>query len=595
MNKDSFDKIINLDVNNIKINDFKQALIVFLELKDENLKQIFLNNYKKIVNDFFRKYSLDTKTNLSVYEITDIDAYNIGKLSFYMYELYGEKELSLKENKMYYNGYNKFKERFFVLTKKLYKEDLSLNSALKLYRKEQDIKENSNKFDKNIIKEAYYTYFTIDNYYDKHNHSKRVKVLLEKYNIDLSILKDYIRAYGILYLDLPIKNIDNKISNLATAISSAPHCDKYEEIIKDLLKIKNSNDLKEIEDIIINKNITVDTINYLYKKGFFDINIYKEIKNKVKTLIENLHNNYKYTNCSYAISRLEKENDFATIITVVTNNNKYFYSENIKNFISTYRNNLTPEERNNLYLDLWLKLIFVRNAITSPKNIENEIEELKKAKNILEKIDFTLLLKDDIMTINQFCELVGITKNQYCQCIEVIKEINTPLYQKIQDKLQKNSNTMVQDISVVSIANQMKTGIKDKNGNIREFELLDYFLSTKLSYKEFYKAYTNSKEKKLQTIIAIESFFKHNKLVDYKDIDYYNMINIDQELDGITVFMINKEPYEVTREEKETVIKFLQEKEIPLYIKVYKQALKRYVNGDLILDNTNEKKIVKKG
>ena len=57
MNKDSFDKIINLDVNDIKINDFKQALFFFLELKDENLKKIFLyaSNILKI-NQKVKKY-----------------------------------------------------------------------------------------------------------------------------------------------------------------------------------------------------------------------------------------------------------------------------------------------------------------------------------------------------------------------------------------------------------------------------------------------------------------------------------------------------------------------------------------------------------
>lgn len=593
MNKDSFDKIINLDVNDIKINDFKQALFFFLELKDENLKKIFLDNYKKAISIFFKKNSLDTKINLPVYGITNIDAYNIGKLSFYMYALYGEKELSSQANKMYYDGYNRFKERFFVLTKKMYKEDLSLNLALKLYRKEQDIKENPNNFDEDIIKEAYYTYFTIDDYYDKYNHSKRVKSFLKKHNIDLSILRDYIRAYGILYLNLSIKNIDNKISSLATAISSVPDSDKYEEIIKELLKIKDSNNLEEIENIIISKNITVDIIIYLYKKRYLDINIYKKVKTKVNRATEILDKNYKYTNYSVAISRLEKENDFTTILTIVLNNNKYLYSKNIRNFISTYRNNLTPEEQNNLYLNLRLKLIFARNVIAYQKIIKNKIEKLEAIKKTIEKIDFTLLLDDNITTIKQFCDIVGITKSQYYQYINVIKDTNVSLYQQIQDKMQNRSNTIIQEGSVISIADQIKIGIKDDNGNIRKFELLDYFLSTKLSYSEFYKIYSNSKEKNLRTIIAIESFFKHNKLIDYKDIDYYNMINIDQELDGTTIFMKNNEPYEVTREEKEDVINFLQEKGIPLYTKVYKQALRRHVHGCLILESEKKKTLIK--
>ena len=57
--------------------------------------------------------------------------------------------------------------------------------------------------------------------------------------------------------------------------------------------------------------------------------------------------------------------------------------------------------------------------------------------------------------------------------------------------------------------------------------------------------------------------------------------------------MLNDEPYEVTRKEKEEVINFLEEKEIPLYIKIYKQALRRHINGKLILED--DKKMIKKG
>ena len=70
-------------------------------------------------------------------------------------------------------------------------------------------------------------------------------------------------------------------------------------------------------------------------------------------------------------------------------------------------------------------------------------------------------------------------------------------------------------------------------------------------------------------------------------------ITVDQELNGTTILMIDNEPYEVTREEKEEVINFLQEKEIPLYIKVYKQALRRHISGKLILED--DKKMIKKG
>ena len=70
-------------------------------------------------------------------------------------------------------------------------------------------------------------------------------------------------------------------------------------------------------------------------------------------------------------------------------------------------------------------------------------------------------------------------------------------------------------------------------------------------------------------------------------------ITVSQELNGTTIFMIDNSPYEVTRDEKEIVINFLEERGIPLYVKVYKQALKRYISGNLMIDKKFEKTLRK--
>ena len=48
--------------------------------------------------------------------------------------------------------------------------------------------------------------------------------------------------------------------------------------------------------------------------------------------------------------------------------------------------------------------------------------------------------------------------------------------------------------------------------------------------------------------------------------------------------MIDDNPYEVKQEEKIDTINYLNNNNIPLYTKVYKQALRRHVNGNLIKD-----------
>ena len=46
MNKDSFDKIINLDNDNIDESNIKKSLEYFLTISDERKKKAFLNNFK---------------------------------------------------------------------------------------------------------------------------------------------------------------------------------------------------------------------------------------------------------------------------------------------------------------------------------------------------------------------------------------------------------------------------------------------------------------------------------------------------------------------------------------------------------------------
>ena len=208
MNKDSFDKIINLD-NDIKEKDLKKSLKYFLTIDNKNIKKVFLNNYKTIVDYYFKKNGLDTKIYSSVYTIRNIDAYRIGRLSFYICSLYGEDKVKLNdENSIdYYKGYNKFFYRYIDISKMMFNDEISFIQELKVYRKENSIKDTYKSFDKAILKDAYNTYFIIDNYYDKHNYNMRVSSFLKKYNIDMNTFKDYVKAYGILYLDLSIRQI----------------------------------------------------------------------------------------------------------------------------------------------------------------------------------------------------------------------------------------------------------------------------------------------------------------------------------------------------------------------------------------------------
>ena len=595
MDKESFNKIIDFDLDNLKENDLKKSLKYFLTLEDESLKKIFLSNYKTIMDYYFKKNGLDTEIYSSIYTISNIDAYRIGRLSFYICSLYGEDKVKLNDDNRidYYKGYNKFFYRYIDISKMMFSDEIPFIQDLRVFRKENNIKDTYKSFDKAILKDAYNTYFTIDNYDDKHNYNMRVSSILKKYNIDMDTFKNYVKAYGILYFNLSIRQIENKIDSQAVALISSIHKDKYDETIRALLRIKGSDNIEKIDSIILSKNITVDTVKYLFKKGYFDINVYKEISSKIRKRINYLHKNYKYTHYSIALSIIEKTSDFDILIKIVSNNRKILYKNDIVNFISIYRNNLSLEEQERLYLTLYSKISKARTYLEEQEGIKRKKERLEKTKETLKTINFNLLLESN-MTVKTFLKTVGISRYEYNNCLSIIKEINPKLYKQIQDKVHHNTKVeLVIDDNIAFIANQIKNGIEDNNGDIRKFELLDYFLNTKLDYSDFVSNYINSPFCSTEVLEALKTFFKENEFEKYKGYDNDNKINIDQELNGTLILKIDNELHEVTKEEKETVIAFLQEKEVPLYIKVYKQALKRHIRGNLILES--DKKLIKKG
>ena len=599
MNKDSFDKIINNDKEDISSKDFTKAIEYFLSVKDNNSKKQFLNNFKLLINYYFTKSSLVSEIDHDVYTINNNIAYKIGQLSFYMYSLYGKINLEKtkkEENIDYYKGYKTFFDKYYFISK-LFQNEVPLIKRLKTYRKEKDISEKYQDFNIDILKEAYYTAFTIDNYSDKDNYYKRIDSFLEKYNINIDTFKEYIRAYGLLYLNTDLKHIDNKILSIVLALKKINITGSKEVLAKVLEKNKDSNDNENFENIVFSKHISLDILDYLYENKYFDTDTYNKLYVKVSKAIESLSEKYKYIHYSIVMSKLEKEEDLNIIDNIVENNNNLIHPEYIRKFLNNYRQTLTEEEKENLKEQITTKIDEARKRINYKKMIKRRQSDVENTKEILKNIDFTLFLDNSVRSIKQFCQLVGITERTYYKCIKILEEVNNPLYLQIKEKIEKNNkkNKKINKSTenIISIVKQIECGVIDKDCNIRPFELLDYFLNTKLNYSEFFDIYINSNDCSKSSLTAFKNFMVNNKISYVIADNKMAKITVDQELNGTTILMIDNEPYEVTREEKEEVINFLQEKEIPLYIKVYKQALRRHISGKLILED--DKKMIKKG
>lgn len=599
MNSESFYKIINNDKENINSKDFSKAIEYFLTVKDNNIEKRFLDNFKSLINDYFTKNSLVSEIHHDVYTIDNNSAYKIGQLSFYMYSLYGKDKLEKfkeEENIDYYKGYKTFFDKYYFMSK-IFQNDYPLIKKLKTYRKEKDILEKYQYFNKDILKEAYYTAFSIDNYSDKDNYYKRIDEFLKKYNINIDIFTEYIKAYCFLYLNIDLKHIDNKILSIIFVLNKVNIKGSKEELVKALIDNMNSDNIEDFENVVFTKHVSLDVLDYLYENKYFDTDTYNKLYVKVKKAIESLSEKNKYIHYSIVMSKLEKEEDINKIDKIIENNKNLITPEYIKRFLNNYRQILTEEEKEMLKQEITTKIDDSKKRIDNKKKAKRRQNDIENTKQILKNIDFTLFLDNSIKGIKQFCELEGITERTYYKCIKVLEEINNPLYLQIKEKIEKHNkkkkeiNESTEDI--ISIVKQIEFGVTDKDGNVRKFELLDYFLNTKLRYSEVFDIYIKSNECTISSLNAFKKFMNDNQMIYGIDDNKMAKITVSQELNGITIFMIDNSPYEVTRDEKETVINFLEERGIPLYVKVYKQALKRYISGNLMIDKKFEKTLHK--
>ena len=161
-------------------------------------------------------------------------------------------------------------------------------------------------------------------------------------------------------------------------------------------------------------------------------------------------------------------------------------------------------------------------------------------------------------------------------CFQILKQDNPSFYNEIKRHLDDLGSRKYKIIltNINKICDEIIHGINLKDGTKKEFDLLDYYLKTKLTFDEFNRLYTQSDDFSINDRRKIAQF-----LTKVKSNTYFN---INQELESKTVLLVNNEMHTVTKDEKLSTIEYLKSKNIPLYYSVYCVALRRFVNGTLV-------------
>lgn len=181
------------------------------------------------------------------------------------------------------------------------------------------------------------------------------------------------------------------------------------------------------------------------------------------------------------------------------------------------------------------------------------------------------------ITINDFLNKKEITKKEFSDALASISEYDTELHKKYMDHInQKQSERYAVLVSKTDlILSLMKNGIVNEETNVKkEFDILDYYINTNLTPEQFLEI--SKKQYKRNDLVLIRTFFAKNKIK-----------NSEEKIIREAKFIINS--VEITDEQKDIVINYLKQIKAPINTKIFRLALRRYLNNELILEEINRK------
>ena len=227
-----------------------------------------------------------------------------------------------------------------------------------------------------------------------------------------------------------------------------------------------------------------------------------------------------------------------------------------------------------------------RIAREKQEKIIREQEKEAKLQTAIKTIEY-FITKTHYNNIEEFCDDFIVNRELFSYYVELIREKQPELYEKYLERkkqIQSKSYAIItKDIKY--IIHLLKTGIEE-NGITRQFDLIDYYLITKMDLNEINqiaKQILNSSDQIIfkKFIIKYLSSVKTN----YKDIKEILSekieINCEKDERGISIPGTGQI---VPIETKEKLIEYLKQNQIPVNRKTYTLVFRRYINGYLGLN-----------
>ena len=581
--QESYLKLSNLDFSEFNIVDFDNLLDLYFSNQLDIDEDLFYHNYALALDSFI-------KNNRSLFGNDNKELSN--KLGYYIFCLYGKNvlrkylvDLNIEHN--YMSKISAFNSQSCEERNDLPIYIYKLNRYF-FYRL---LEEKYYNIDMMKMKEAFDIFFNVDNFTERYQSIQRKKAFIEREHIDEKTFKDYVCIYGFEHTSLKDTIQDVYVSQASSYRNYGLNFQEVGSVFQKrkntIITLLNMNNLDDLKLFVYSGNITDATIYLIYDHDVYISKVYSnnkdEIIEKVNKATLELEKEYKYVSISKIMSIIEKTDDEDLIYKIVKNNQNKKYD--VQKFISRYRLLKSEQEQKQIEKELRFK---INKAFQRIKDDEKRKKEaIFKAENIkIIKAFHQLLDVDaDYLSLKEFAKKNGFSYSRTMICFQKLKQDNPSFYNEIKrhlDDLKRRKYKIILT-NINKICDEIIHGINLKDGTKKEFDLLDYYLKTKLTFDEFSKLYPQSDDFSINDRRKIAQF-----LTKIKSNAYFN---INQELESKTVLLVNNEMHTVTKDEKLSTIEYLKSKNIPLYYSVYCVALRRLVNGTLV-DKEESKKSV---
>ena len=241
-----------------------------------------------------------------------------------------------------------------------------------------------------------------------------------------------------------------------------------------------------------------------------------------------------------------------------------------------------------------LKMYINYTAENRKKERQKLIEKEKEEKIIVAKNKITEYLKDNKnITVIEFCKRNNISERKFYEYLKIVQEFDPNLYDLYIQKTnllksQRFSKILSQLRLVITL---IKNGIEEYGKN-RNFDVIDYYMICNISFDSALKISKDNLAK--EDYIILLKFIKQNisaskaipscinQIMKEKVIISCQRDNKGNIIPGTEIIFSN--------DEKEKLINYLKENEIPINLKTYNTIYKRYKDGFLELENNKAKK-----